>query len=83
MQDSTTATDGTISIYDKAQTGLKVADSLLIEGKEDWSKGGGSNPFAQLIGYYGKGVATRNRSPFVRNTVYPAFGVEVFGNVMR
>ena len=81
MQDSTAEIDGAVPVYD--QTGLKLADSLLIEGKEDWSKGGGSNPFAQLIGYYAKAVVSRQESPFVKNTVFPAFGLEVIGNSMR
>ncbi len=88
MQDDTaesddSAPDGAVPVYDPEQAGLKLADSLLIVGKEDWSKGDGSNPFAQLIGCYAKALVRRQDSLFVKHTVCPAFGLEVFGNSMR
>ena len=81
MQASTTENDGAIGV--RTSSGDKLADSLLIEGKEDWSKGGGANPQAQLIAYYAEGIVSRCNGVIVRGTVCPAFGLEVFGNVLR
>lgn len=83
MQESTAENDGTVTVYKKGFSGLRLANILLIEGKEDWSKGGGSHPAAQLLNYYAKGVFSRRKGPFVQHTVYPSFGLEVFGNIIR
>ncbi len=83
MQESTAESDGTISVSTRSFPGLKLANILLIEGKEDWSKGDNSNPSAQLLAYYSKGVVSCQNERFVQCTVYPAFGLEVFGNIIR
>ncbi len=83
MQASTAENDGTVSVYTQSFPRLKLANIFLIEGKEDWSKGGNSNPSAQLLAYYSKGVVSCQNERFVQDTVYPAFGLEVFGNIIR
>ncbi|KAK9827445.1 hypothetical protein WJX74_002905 [Apatococcus lobatus] len=80
--ESSAESDGAVPVYD-SDLGLKLPNILLIEGREDWGKGDGSNPFAQLIAYYAKAVFSRQREPLVKNTVFPAFGLEVFGNNIR
>ena len=56
---------------------------FIMEGKEDWGCGGGSNPVMQLAAYYAKVLEAKWDTSFVTNTVLPAVGVEVFGHGLR
>lgn len=62
-----------------------VAIICIIEVKEDWGQGGGSNPHMQLLGYYSTHVVGQAvlRSPDFMSTNLPAIGIELFGNTLR
>ena len=55
----------------------------MLEGKEDWGYGGGSNPAMQLAAYYARTLVTNWDTRFVTDTVFPAVAVEVFGHGLR
>ena len=56
---------------------------FIVEGKEDWGYGGGSNPVMQLAAYYAKVLEDNWDTSFVTDTLLPAVGVEVFGHGLR
>lgn len=56
---------------------------FILEGKEDWGYGGGSNPVMQLAAYYARVLEDNWDTSFVTSTLLPAVGVEVFGHGLR
>ncbi len=56
---------------------------FILEGKEDWGDGGGSDPVMQLAANYAKVLEHNWDTTFVTNTLLPAVGVEVFGHGLR
>jgi len=57
--------------------------AFILEGKEDWDYGGGSNPVMQLAAYYAKVLEKNWDTSFVTSTYLPAVGVEVVGHGLR
>ena len=57
--------------------------AFIMEGKEDWGYGGGSNPVMQLAACYARVLEDNWDTSLVTNTLLPAVGVEVFGHGLR
>ncbi|KAK9827850.1 hypothetical protein WJX74_005628 [Apatococcus lobatus] len=78
---SASAHDGAVSICGASWD--ELADSLLIVGKQDFETGEGSNPQMQAAACYAVGLASRRSHPILKETVVPAFGLEVVGNSIK
>ena len=80
-QEEDAETDGSWCVLDK--DGNIVCQILMLEVREDFGSGGGSNPMMQLLAHYAKSVLDKYESAVVQQTCYPALAIEAYGNNLR
>jgi len=78
---SNSTNDGSVRL--EARAGELLTHSLIMEVKEGVGLGGGSDPMMQMTHYYGLRLPRLKKSHVTRETCYPAFGLEVVGNMFR